>query len=93
MKNTNEAAGKTARQGFYWKHEYTENCEALSASRLGHLIRLLDDFTQGTLDPTELELADPEVVTAFHFITTELKQQKLEEDERNKEYRLARRMD
>ena len=72
MKNGQKTAGETAINGFYWKHEYTENCEALSASRLGHLIRLLDDFTQDTLDPTELELADPEVVTAFLFITNDI---------------------
>ena len=75
MKNTNEAAGKTARQGFYWKHDYTENCDALSASQLGHLVRLLDDYTQGTIDPTELDLADPEVQTAFYFITWEINKQ------------------
>lgn len=72
MNNTKKTAEETATKGFYWKHEYTENCDALSASRLGHLIRLLDDFTQGCVDPTELELADPEVVTAFHFITKEI---------------------
>lgn len=72
MKTQERQQGETAIKGFYWKHEYTFNCDALSASRLGHLIRLLDDYTQGTLDPTELALADPEVVTAFHFITTDI---------------------
>lgn len=72
MKNAQKAAGETAIKGFYWKHIYTLNCDALSASRLGHLIRLLDDYTQGNVSVQELELADPEVATAFRFITSEL---------------------
>ena len=75
MNNTKKTAGETAINGFYWKHDYTVNCNALSASRLGHLIRLLDDYAQGTIDPTELELADPEVQTAFNFITWEINKQ------------------
>ena len=72
MKNAQKTAGKTASTGFYWKHIYTLNCDALSASRLGHLIRLLDDYTQGHVSVQELELADPEVSTAFRFITSEI---------------------
>lgn len=72
MKNTKQTAGKTATPGFYWRHQYTLNCDALSASRLGHLIRLLDDYTQGNVSVQELELADPEVATAFRFITSEI---------------------
>lgn len=72
MKNTKQTAGKTATPGFYWRHKYTLNCDALSASRLGHLIRLLDDYTQGNVSFQELELADPEVATAFRFITSEI---------------------
>ena len=69
MKNQDK---ETAIKGFYWKHIYTLNCDALSASRLGHLIRLLDDYTQGHVSVQELELADPEVATAFRFITSEI---------------------
>lgn len=72
MKNAQKTVGKTTTPGFYWKHIYTLNCDALSASRLGHLIRLLDDYTQGNVSVQELELADPEVATAFRFITSEL---------------------
>ena len=72
MKNGQRQQGKTANQGFYWKHEWTLNCDALRAGQLGHLIRLLDDFVMDRVNPQELELADPEVATAFRFITTDI---------------------
>lgn len=79
MNNKKQTAGETAPKGFYWKHDYTLNCDALSAANLGHLIRLLDDFLMDKVDPTELELADPEVQTAFHFITNDIKEGRAEE--------------
>lgn len=48
-------------------------CEALRAAQLGHLLRLVDDYVCGCVNPEELELADPEVATAFRFIASSLK--------------------